>query len=70
MTWDCAGCGVKLELKDITVIGPGTLKWCKNCHDKPTKLTESLNGLFEEKTITVKLILQMTRDQSVEDTTT
>ena len=67
MVWDCAGCGTKLELKDIAVIGPGTLKWCNNCQDKPTKLTKNLNGLFDEGVITVKVILQMTRDRSMEE---
>ena len=70
--WDCAGCYAQLELLDISVIGPGTLKWCKPCasENKPIKLTEKLNVLFEEGTITVKVILQMTKDQSREEHTT
>ena len=64
MTWTCSGCDTKLKLMDIAVIGPGTLKWCKSCKDKPRLLSSNLNKMVNENTITVKVTLQMTKDRS------
>jgi len=70
MTWDCAGCNTKLELMDIAVLGPGTLKWCKNCVEKSSILAQKLDVMFEEGTLTVKVILQMTEDRSCSESET
>ena len=70
MTWDCAGCNIKLEIMDIAVLGPGTLKWCKDCIEKLSILAKKLNIMFEEGTLTVKVILQMTEDRICSESAT
>jgi DNA-directed RNA polymerase subunit RPC12/RpoP len=46
MIWKCAGCGKPIEVIEIAIIGPGTLKWCESCQHKV--LEESIDRSLEE----------------------
>ena len=57
----CEGCGETLEVKDISIVGPGMLTWCESCQDKADEKSVEFNCKLKKGELTIKEILERSK---------
>jgi DNA-directed RNA polymerase subunit RPC12/RpoP len=67
MIWKCAGCGKPIEVIEIAIIGPGTLKWCESCQHKANLKAKELTEKFKTGELTIEQVLEESIDRSLEE---